>query len=357
MSAVTTPEPLLFQPLTLRGLRLSNPIVISPMCQHAAERGHATAWHLVHLGKFVRGGAGLILTESTAVDPRGRIGTADPDLWNDAQIAPLRAVVDFVHTNGGAIGVQLAHAGRKAGSQALWNGGAALTETQLAADEEPWQRFGPSALAAGPGWSASAVLEAGGIEAIAQRFVDATERAERAGFDVLALHFGHGYLVANFLSPNANQRSDEWGGSLASRMRLARAPKVWGVDVIDCSSGGLTEETRALPVPRGRGFQVPFSARIRREAQIVTQAVGMIVDAAQAEAVLASGQADLVALGREALSNPYRPHHAAATLGADPGFARWPLRHGVWPAKRAPGLAAARAGAGTPAAATDVTAT
>ena len=201
------------------------------------------------------------------------------------------------------------------------------------------------------------MLDAGGIEAIAQRFVDATERAERTGFDVLELHFGHGYLVASFLSPNANQCSDEWGGSLANRMRLARALKVWGVDVIDCSSGSLTEETRALPVPRGRGFQVPFSARIRREAQIVTQAVCMIVDAAQAEAVLASGQADLVVLGREALYNPYRPHHAAATLDADPGFARRPLRPGVWPAKRAPGLAAARAGAGTPAAATDVTAT
>jgi hypothetical protein len=145
MSAVTTPEPLLFQPLTLRGLTIPNRIVISPMRQHAAERGHATAWHLVHLGKFVLGGAGLILTESTAVDPRGRIDTADLGLWNDAQIAPLRAVVDFVHTNGGAIGVQLAHAGPKAGSQALWNGGAALSETQLAADEEPWQRLGPRA--------------------------------------------------------------------------------------------------------------------------------------------------------------------------------------------------------------------
>lgn len=380
--------PRLFQPLTLRGLTLANRIVISPMCQHAAERGHATAWHLVHLGKFALGGAGLILTESTAVDPRGRIGTADLGLWNDAQVAPLKAVVDFVHANGSAIGVQLAHAGRKAGSQALWDGGAALTEAQLAADAEPWQRLGPSALAAGPGWSAPAVLDADGMDAIVQRFVDATERAERAGFDVVELHFGHGYLVASFLSPNANQRSDAWGGGLANRMRLAldiarrvraawpahkplfcrisavdgtldgwnlddsvllaQALKACGVDVIDCSSGGLTEETRALPVARGLGFQVPFSARIRREARVVTQAVGMIVDAHQAEAVLAAGQADLVALGREALFDPYWPHHAAAMLGADPGFARWPLRHGVWLAKRAPGLAAARAEADGP---------
>ena len=375
--------PLLFQPLRLRELTLPNRVVISPMCQHAAERGHATPWHLVHLGKFALGGAGLILTESTAVDPRGRIGTADLGLWNDSQIAPLKAVTDFVHANGGAIGVQLAHAGRKAGSEPLWEGGAAIAPQRMAADEEPWQRVGPSALAAGPGWSAPMALDAQGIESVVQHFVDATVRADKAGFDVVELHYGHGYLIASFLSPNANHRSDEYGGSLDNRMRLAldiarrvravwpagkplfcrlsavdgtldgwslddsvvlaRALKQCGVDVIDCSSGGLTEETRALPVPRGLGFQVPFSERIRRDAQVVTQAVGMIVDAAQAEAVLAEGRADLVALGREALFDPYWAHHAAATLGVDPDYQRWPVRHGVWLAKRAPGLARARA--------------
>lgn len=379
---MTTIAPLLFQPMQLRELVLSNRIVISPMCQHAAEAGHATPWHLVHLGKFALGGAGLILTESTAVDPRGRIGTADLGLWKDSQIKPLKAVVDFVHTNGGAIGVQLAHAGRKAGSQPLWEGGAALSEALLASDEEPWQRLGPSALPAGPGWSAPAVLGHEGIANIVQSFVDATARAVRAGFDVVELHFGHGYLVASFLSPNANHRADEWGGSLEGRMRLAleiarRVRAAWpahkplfcrlsavdgsvdgwslddsivlarelaqcGVDVIDCSSGGLTEETRALPVPRGLGFQVPFSERIRHEAKVRTQAVGMIVDARQAEAVLVEGKADLVALGREALFDPYWPHHAAVALGVDPGYKRWPVRHGVWLAKRAPGLARAR---------------
>lgn len=379
---MTTIAPLLFQPMQLRELVLSNRIVISPMCQHAAEAGHATPWHLVHLGKFALGGAGLILTESTAVDPRGRIGTADLGLWKDSQIKPLKAVVDFVHANGGAIGVQLAHAGRKAGSQPLWEGGAALSEARLASDEEPWQRLGPSALPAGPGWSAPAVLGHEGIANIVQSFVDATARAVRAGFDVVELHFGHGYLVASFLSPNANHRADEWGGSLEGRMRLAleiarRVRAAWpahkplfcrlsavdgsvdgwslddsivlarelaqcGVDVIDCSSGGLTEETRALPVPRGLGFQVPFSERIRHEAKVRTQAVGMIVDARQAEAVLVEGKADLVALGREALFDPYWPHHAAVALGVDPGYKRWPVRHGVWLAKRAPGLARAR---------------
>lgn len=380
-----TPKPLLLEPLRLRETVLRNRVVISPMCQHAAEAGHATAWHMVHLGKFALGGAGLILTESTAVDPRGRIGTADLGLWKDSQIAPLKAVVDFVHDNGGAIGVQLAHAGRKAGSQPLWEGGAALTEERLAADEEPWQRLGPSPLPAGPGWSVPMQMDEADIEQVIQRFVDATGRAQRAGFDVVELHFGHGYLVASFLSPNANHRTDRWGGDLQGRMHLAleiarRVRAVWpahkalfcrisaldgsvdgwnlddsvrlsrqlaaiGVDVIDCSSGGLTEETRALPVPRGLGFQVPFSERIRREAQVKTQAVGMIVDAHQAEQVLASGQADLVALGREALLDPYWPVHAAMALGADPGYERWPMRHGVWLAKRAPGLAQARAAA------------
>jgi 2,4-dienoyl-CoA reductase-like NADH-dependent reductase (Old Yellow Enzyme family) len=378
-----TTAPLLFQPLKLRELQLSNRIVISPMCQHAADAGHATPWHMVHLGKFALGGAGLILTESTAVDPRGRIGTADLGLWKDSQIEPLKSVVDFVHSNKAAIGVQLAHAGRKAGSEPLWEGGAALSPKRLQSDAEPWERLGPSPQAAGPGWSPPRALDRQGIQDVVQNFVDATVRADRAGFDVVELHFGHGYLVASFLSPNSNHREDEWGGSLEGRMKLAldiaqRVRAVWpdnkplfcrlsavdgsvdgwslddsvilarelaqrGVDVIDCSSGGLTEETRALPVPRGLGFQVPFSERIRHDANVRTQAVGMIVDAGQAEDVLVAGQADLIALGREALFDPYWAHHAAAALGADPAYQRWPERHGVWLAKRAPGLARARA--------------
>lgn len=383
IASVATPA--LFRPLKLRELVLANRIVISPMCQHAAQAGHATPWHLVHLGKFVLGGAGLILTESTAVDPRGRIGSADLGLWRDSQIDALKPVVEFVHANGGAIGVQLAHAGRKAGSAPLWEGGAALSAERLYSDAEPWQRLGPSAIAAGPGWSAPKAMDADDIEQAVQHFVDAATRADRAGFDVVELHFGHGYLVASFLSPHANQRDDAWGGSLDRRMRLAldiargvravwpahkplfcrlsivdgavdgwgvddsivlaRQLKRCGVDVIDCSSGGLTEETRALPVPRGLGFQVPYSARIRQEAQVMTQAVGMIVDAQQAQDIIEQGKADLVALGREALFDPYWPHHAAAQLGVDPDFERWPLRHGVWLARRAPTLSKSRADA------------
>jgi len=380
-----SPLPALFQPLALRGLQLRNRIVISPMCQHAAEAGHATAWHLVHLGKFALGGAGLVLTESTAVDPRGRIGCADLGLWSDGQAEALRPVVDFVHRQGSAFGVQLAHAGRKAGSQPLWEGGAALSGDEMARDPLPWQRLGPSPLPAGPGWSAPQALDEGGIEAVVDAFAEAARRADRIGVDVAELHFGHGYLVASFLSPHANRRTDRWGGDLAGRMRLAlaiaaRVRAAWpahkplfarlsvvdgsvggwgeedsaqlarelaalGVDVVDCSSGGLTEETRALPVPRGLGFQVPFAERIRREAGVRTQAVGMIVDPQQAEAIVAQGRADLVAIGREALFDPYWPHHAAQALGADPHFERWPERHGIWLRKRAPGLARARAGA------------
>jgi len=379
---MTEATPLLFRPIELRDLTLRNRIVISPMCQHAASGGHATAWHMVHLGKFALGGAGLILTESTAVDPCGRIGTDDLGLWADSQIAPLREVVDFVHENGAAIGVQLAHAGRKAGSQPLWEGGAALDAARLAQDPEPWERLGPSAIPAGPGWSVPLPIDEHGISVIVHAFVKAAVRADKAGFDVVELHFGHGYLVASFLSPNSNHRTDEWGGDLNGRMRLAltiaRAVReVWppykplfcrisavdgsvdglnlddsvvlarelalcDVDVIDCSSGGLTEETRGLPVPRTLGFQVPFSERIRKDAQVATQAVGLIVDAAQANAVLSQGQADLIALGREALFDPYWPLHAAAELGIDPKYQLWPMRHGIWLAKRAPGLARAR---------------
>jgi len=372
-------EPLLlFQPLALRGLTLKNRVVISPMMQHAAPDGIATDWHLVHLGKFALGGAGLIFTESTAVAPAGRIGKDDLGLWADEHIAPLKGIADFVHANGAAIGVQLGHAGRKAGSQALWEGGAALSEQEMARHDGRWVRVGPSAMAAGTGWSVPSALSERDIDAVVDAFRAAAMRAEQAGFDVVELHFGHGYLVASFLSPLSNRREDAYGGDRSGRMKLAlriatAVRDVWpatkplfcrisavdgaiggwsledsvvlarelheaGVDVVDCSSGGLTEETRALPVPRGLGFQVPFARRIRHEANVCTQAVGMIVSPGQAEQILREGSADLVAIGREALFDPYWPLHALEALCPDPRFRAWPLRHGAWLAKRLPGL-------------------
>ncbi|WP_114947684.1 NADH:flavin oxidoreductase/NADH oxidase [Microvirga calopogonii] len=369
-------RPRLFEPLTIRGLTLKNRVVISPMCQHSAEQGQAGAWHLVHLGKFALGGAGLIFVESTAVEQSARIGVRDVGLWADEQVAPFKAIVDFVHQNGGAIGVQLAHAGRKAGSQPLWEGGRALTLAQLHETGEPWRRVGPSAIAAGPEWSVPDALSVDEIAKTRQMFVDAAKRAEKAGFDVLELHFGHGYLIASFLSPRSNHREDEYGGSRENRMRLgleiaadiravwpeekplfvrisavdgtedgwglddsvafARELKAIGVDVIDCSSGGLSDETRNMNVPRGLGFQVPFSERVRRDANVMTQAVGVILDGHQAESILQEGKADLIAIGRQALYDPYWPHHAAHALGHDHGFEGWPIQHGPWLAKRAP---------------------
>jgi 2,4-dienoyl-CoA reductase-like NADH-dependent reductase (Old Yellow Enzyme family) len=371
--AASAPDgPLLFAPLRLRDLTLPNRIVISPMCQHAAENGRATDWHLVHLGKFALGGAGLILTESTAVVPDGRIGRRDLGLWADDQIAPLARVVDFVHAQGGLIGVQLAHAGRKAGSHALWEGGRAFTQPEL--DAAGWRRVGPSAIPAGADWTVPDVLDERGMQAIIDAFGAATRRAAAAGFDAVELHFGHGYLATSFLSPLANRRDDAYGGDRAKRMRFplaiaARVREAWpgerplfcrisavdgaeggwglddsvafaaalgavGVDVVDVSSGGLTEETRRITVPRGLGFQVGFAERIRRETGMTTQAVGMFVDGPQAEAILASGAADLVAIGRAALEDPYWPRHAARQLDRSPDYADWPVRHGAWLAKR-----------------------
>ncbi|MBN8945127.1 MAG: NADH:flavin oxidoreductase/NADH oxidase [Rhizobiales bacterium] len=371
---MTGETPFLLRPLTLRGRTLPNRIVISPMCQHAAENGEASDWHLVHLGKFALGGAGLILTESTAVAAEARIGIRDLGLWSDAQVAPLKRVVDFVHAQGGLIGVQLAHAGRKAGSHALWDGGSAFTDDELATAPGGLRRFGPSAIAAGPEWSAPGEMDEADMAGAIGQFAAATRRAVAAGFDAIELHFGHGYLVASFLSPVSNRRDDGYGGDRAGRMRLgleiaasvranwpddrplfcrisavdgaedgwdvadsvvfARELKRLGVDVVDVSSGGLTEETRRIAVPRGLGFQVGFADRIRREADIFTQTVGMIVDAPQAEDLLRAGSADLVAIGREALNDPYWPRRAREQLGLRPDYAGWPVRHGAWLDKR-----------------------
>lgn len=364
----------LFQPLRVRSLVLKNRIVISPMMQHAAPGGFANHWHLVHLGKFALGGAGLIFTESTAVSPVGRIGKDDAGLWQDEHIQPWREVVDFVHGSGAAIGVQLGHAGRKAGSKALWEGGEALTPEQMADADPRWVRIGPSAIAAGDGWSTPHAMTTDDISQVVEEFGQAARRADQAGFDVVELHFGHGYLVTSFLSPISNQRTDAYGGSREGRMRLAleiaaRVRAEWpsgkplwcrlsvvdgavggwgeddtvvlvqrlqqvGVDVIDCSSGGLTEQTKALPVPRGLGFQVPFARKVRAETGVLTQAVGMILDPHQAEEIITSGCADLVAIGREALFDPYWPLHAQWALERDPHFSDWHVRHRVWLEKR-----------------------
>lgn len=377
-------ETRLFSSLQIRSLTLKNRIVISPMCQNAADReGCMTDWHLVHLGQFAIGGAGLVFAESTAVTEEGRINDFDVGLWGDHQIEPLKRVVDFVHAQSAAFGVQISHAGRKAGAEALCDGGQAFPPERLVHDGRRFIRVGPSPVPAGKDWTTPREMTLEDIAAMREVFKQAIRRADAAGVDVLELHYAHGYLLASFLSPHSNLRRDAYGGDREGRMRLALevaadARETWpqhkplfvrlsvfdgaeggwnlddsivlasrlkalGVDVIDCSSGGLTDATTTASIPRGLGFQVAFSARIRRETGIRTQAVGMIVDAHQAEAILATGDADLIAIGREALFDPFWARHAAQELDIEAGFHDWNPHNGAYLAKRAPGLARERA--------------
>jgi 2,4-dienoyl-CoA reductase-like NADH-dependent reductase (Old Yellow Enzyme family) len=380
MSARHHHIPPLFTPLSIRSLTLKNRIVISPMCQNAAEAdGSLGDWHLVHLGQFALGGAGLIFIESTAVAPEARINDYDVGLWSDHHVPALRRVAEFVHARNSALGIQLGHAGRKAGAAILCDGGAPFAAERLSPlGRPPFRRIGPSAVAAGDEWTIPEEMTLADIRLAKQGFVDAARRALLAGVDVVELHFAHGYLVASFLSPRSNFRRDEYGGSFRGRTRLAleiaeEVRAIWpsdrplfcrlsvvdgarhgwdtddsvalskelkaiGVDVIDCSSGGLFDATRTASAPRGLGFQVPYAARIRREAGVLTQAVGMIVDPQQANGIVEQGEADLVAIGREALYDPYWPHHAEQAFGLDPDFSAWSRHNGAYLAKRRPSI-------------------
>lgn len=332
-------EPHLFAPFAVRGLTLRNRVVMSPMCMYSAgEDGRATDWHLAHYLARAVGGAGLILLEATAVEPRGRISGADLGLWSDEQVGSLARIVRLVKQEGSAIGVQLAHAGRKA-----W------TAHRARGSEIP---VGPSALPFDEGWLVPHPLSVAEIEAVITAWSNAASRAQAAGFDAVELHAAHGYLNHQFLSPLTNQRSDQYGGSLQNRMRfllqvveavretwpsdkpifvrisatdwaeggvtpqdqvtVARALKERGADVVDCSSGGIGP---FAPPSVGPGYQVPFAEQIRRQANIPTVAVGLISTAELADEIVRNGRADLVALGRELLRHPYWPLDAARTLG------------------------------------------
>jgi 2,4-dienoyl-CoA reductase-like NADH-dependent reductase (Old Yellow Enzyme family) len=332
--------PHLFDPITFSALRLRNRIAVSPMCQYSCEDGFATDWHLVHLGARAAGGAGLVITEAAAVEPRGRISPYDLGIWSDQHIEPLLRVTQFIESQGAVAGMQLAHAGRKAGTARPWEGGGPLASGA-------WAPVAPSALAFDKGYPVPEELTRDGILCIVQAFAAAARRAVAAGFRVLEIHSAHGYLLHEFLSPLSNRRADEYGGSFKNRTRLlrevveavahrplfvrisatdwaeggwdieqsvelARELKKLGVDLIDCSSGGLVP---GVAVPAAPGYQVPFAARIRREAGIATGAVGLITEPAQAEEIVHSEQADLALLGREFLRNPYWPIHAARALG------------------------------------------
>lgn len=340
--------PHLFSPLTLRGLTLRNRIMMAPMCMYsAAEDGQATDWHLAHYQARAAGGAGLILTEATAVEARGRISANDLGLWHDDQVEPMARLVRMVQAEGAAAGVQLAHAGRKAWSADRGHG--------------PAVPVAPSPLPFDDGWAIPTELSLPQIDGIVDAWRRATSRAEAAGLDLVEIHAAHGYLNHQFLSPLSNTRTDAYGGSLENRLRfllrvvgavreawpeekpllvrvsvtdwvegglvpddtvvVARELKALGVDLVDCSAGGSVPDA---PVKTGPGYQVPLSQKVRHEAGIATAAVGLITTPELADEVVRNGRADLVALGRELLRHPYWPLHAAHTLGQE---IDWPRQY------------------------------
>ncbi len=338
--------PHLFEPLTLRGVTLRNRIGVSPMCQYSCVNGLAGDWHLVHLGSRAVGGAALVMVEATAVEAVGRISPQDMGLWSDAHIEPLARVARFVKAQGAVPGIQLAHAGRKASRGRPWEGGHPIDDEQGG-----WPVIGASAIAFDAGWRVPTPLDAEGLARVTAAFRAATQRALTAGFEWLEIHAAHGYLLHSFYSPLANQRSDEYGGSFANRVRLLLevtgiVRKAWpddkpvsvrlscsdweaggwtiedsvalaallkgqGVDLIDCSSAGNAPPPK---IPVGASYQVPFAEAIRRGAEIPTAAVGMITEPMQADDIVRNGRADMVFLARELLRDPYWPLRAFKAL-------------------------------------------
>ncbi|MGP8244217.1 MAG: NADH:flavin oxidoreductase/NADH oxidase [Bryobacteraceae bacterium] len=349
MPATSNHASLLFEPLPLRAVTLRNRIAVSPMCQYSSVDGFANDWHLVHLGSRAAGGAGLVLMEATAVEARGRITPFDVGIWSDAHVDFLARIARFLQSQGAVAGIQLAHAGRKASTARPWDGGKPLAESAGG-----WQPVAPSAVPFLDADPAPHELSVAEIHGIVEAFAAAARRAMAAGFQLVEVHAAHGYLVHQFLSPLSNRRQDQYGGSLENRMRfalevveavhavwpenlplfvrisstdwvpggwdiaasveLARRLKPLGVDLVDCSSGGLSP---AQQLQLGPGYQVPFAERIRREAGIPTGAVGLITTAQQAEQILRGEKADLILLAREFLRDPYFPLHAARELGAE----------------------------------------
>ena len=347
----------LFDPLTLRSLTLRNRIAVSPMCQYSSTDGFANDWHLVHLGSRAVGGAGLVLTEAAAVTPEGRISPQDLGIWSDDHIAGLARITAFLHEHGAVSGIQLAHAGFKASTARLWDGGGMLTP-----DQGGWTVIGPGSEPFAADYPRPAPMDLETIRVTIDAFVAAAERSLAAGFQVVEIHAAHGYLLHEFLSPLTNRRTDAYGGSFENRIRLllevveavrghwpgelpllvrisasdwheggwdlpqsiALAERLipLGVDLIDCSSGGALPRVR---IPVGPGYQTPFATAIRASTGIRTGAVGLISSPAQADQIIRNGEADLVLLAREMLRDPYWPLHAAATLGHD---VTWPPQYG-----------------------------
>lgn len=347
---------LLFSPLTVKEIEFKNRIVISPMCEYSSVDGFANDWHMVHLGSRAVGGAALIIQEATGISPEGRISPDDMGIWKDEHIEKVKPIISFIHEHNSIAGIQLAHAGRKASTFSPWKGG-----KQIKLKDGGWQTVAPSAIPFHEGDEAPTALDENGIEKVINDFVAATKRALKAGYKVVEIHAAHGYLLHEFLSPLSNHRTDEYGGSFENRIRIVvevteAIRKVWpqelplfirisatdwadggwninesvklasilkdkGVDLVDCSSGGLVSHQK---ITLGPGYQVPFSERIKNETGVLTGSVGLITEAKQAEQIIADKKADLVLLARQSLRDPYFPLHAAKELGAE---ITWPSQY------------------------------
>jgi 2,4-dienoyl-CoA reductase-like NADH-dependent reductase (Old Yellow Enzyme family) len=346
----------LFSPLKIKNTEFRNRIVVSPMCEYSSVDGFANDWHLVHLGSRAVGGGALVISEATAVSPEGRISSGDLGIWKDEHIEKLKQITGFIHHHGAVAGIQLAHAGRKASHEVPWKGNKQIPS----ANESGWKALAPSPVSFAEGEEAPLELDKAGIEKVKADFKAAAERALEAGFKVIEIHAAHGYLIHEFYSPLSNHRTDEYGGSFENRIRLlleiiAVVKESWpaenplfvrisstdwteggwtiddsvklagilkeaGVDLIDCSSGGNV----LAKIPLKPGYQVEFAERIRKESGILTGAVGLIVEAAQADEIIRDGQADMVLLAREMLRDPYFPLRAANKLGQE---IMWPVQY------------------------------
>jgi 2,4-dienoyl-CoA reductase-like NADH-dependent reductase (Old Yellow Enzyme family) len=368
-------RPLLFQPFEIRGLTLKNRLVVPPMVHYRAGPGSTCGtFHNVHLGRFALGGFGLVFVEATGVEQVGLINEHDLGIWNDAQVQSFKPLIAFMKGENTAIGIQLAHGGRKASSQRAMNGMGPLTAQEIATGAKVWQPVGPTGEPVAEGWLTPRQLTADECREMVRTWARAARNAVAAGFDTIEIHTAHGYLLASFLSPVSNTRNDEYGSSREGRMRLpleiveavrrempetmplfvrvsavdgaqggwnlddtvafAREVKARGADVIDCSSGGISGSATAAQVPRGLGFQVPYAERVRKEVGIASMAVGIILEAQQAEAILQNGQADLIAIGRQSQFNPNIAQHWAHDLGINRKFEDWAPEFGWWLEKR-----------------------
>jgi 2,4-dienoyl-CoA reductase-like NADH-dependent reductase (Old Yellow Enzyme family) len=367
--------PLLFSPIQLRGVTLKNRVVVAPMHQYSAVKGYPTDWHVMNYGRYAAGGAGLVIIESTKVERRGCGTVGDTGLWHDDFIPHFRKLADFIRKHGAVPGIQLGHSGRRARLTRPWEGGKPLTPNSSPEiyDWDGWELVAPSALPGAEGEPIPRALSREDIQGVVEHWGQAARRADAAGIDVLDVHGAHGYLIHQFLSPYSNKRTDDYGGSELNRMRfaievvesvranwpahkplllrlsveddagwdpdqsvrLARIVKDKGIDVIDCSGGGMLGRPVESAGPVGYGYQVPYADKIRHEAGLMTMAVGLIVHADQAEAILQKGQADLIALAREILYNPNWPMDAARKLGVENAFATVPPPQAFWLAKRA----------------------